>query len=180
MIAYKGFHKDLSCMGKKFKENQWSEEKEANCVRNGFHCASDPLDCLHYYPNWDESVYYIVLAEGDIDEDGSDTKIACTRIKPIHKLTRREFVCEAMMYMQKNPNMKWNNLVQEECGEHKNNNNMVIVRGEDPKAKGHLGDVIGLAIEEEGRVTEIAVFEIDGDCFLPDTFYNISGEEVVA
>ncbi len=178
MIAYKGFHKDLTCRGMKFHEGKWSSEKEANCVRNGFHCASDPLDCLTYYPDWDESVYYIVQAEGDIDEDGSDTKIACTRIKPLHKLTRYEFVCEAMVYIQKHPRMKWNMRVQRERGKHKDSTNIVIVRGKNPAAKGNLGDVIGIAREKEGEVVEIAVFQIDGKNFMPDTLYNMIGEKV--
>ncbi len=43
MIAYKGFDKDLSCTacGNRFQYElgKWNEEKEANCARNGFHCA---------------------------------------------------------------------------------------------------------------------------------------------
>lgn len=83
--AYKGFNKDLTCtMGHgrfQYKENEWMEEPEANCVRNGFHCCYNPLDCLSYYRDFSKSAYYVVNADGDIHEDGSDTKIACTRIK---------------------------------------------------------------------------------------------------
>lgn len=57
--AYKGFNKDLTCtMGNgcfQYRENEWMEEPEANCVRNGFHCCYNPLDCLSYYCNFNES-----------------------------------------------------------------------------------------------------------------------------
>ncbi len=43
IIAYKGFDKDLSCTagGNRFQYElgTWNEETEANCARNGFHCA---------------------------------------------------------------------------------------------------------------------------------------------
>ena len=48
IIAYKGFDKDLSCTagGNRFQYElgTWNEETEANCARNGFHCAENPLD----------------------------------------------------------------------------------------------------------------------------------------
>lgn len=67
MIAYKGFQKDLKCRGFQFQEYGINETEKANCRQNGFHCAENPLDCLCYYPNWKNSVYYIVDASGDLD-----------------------------------------------------------------------------------------------------------------
>lgn len=64
MIAYKGFQKDLKCRGFQFQEYGINETEKANCRQNGFHCAENPLDCLCYYPNWKNSVYYIVDASG--------------------------------------------------------------------------------------------------------------------
>ena len=51
---------------------------QANCRKNGFHCAENPMDCLDYYSDWKNSVYYEVDAAGDIDEDEIDSKISCT------------------------------------------------------------------------------------------------------
>ena len=81
MIAYKGFQKDLKCRGFQFQEYGINETEKANCRQNGFHCAENPLDCLCYYPNWKNSVYYIVDASGDLDEDGEDSKISCTQMR---------------------------------------------------------------------------------------------------
>ena len=72
-IAYKAFNADLTCtMGKgvfQYEPGKWYEEPEANCVKNGFHCAANPLDTLDYYYNWDSNQYWLVEVEGDMDED---------------------------------------------------------------------------------------------------------------
>lgn len=77
MIAYKAFDPDLSCTsgGHRFQYeiDIWNQEPAADCAKRGFHCAEDPLDCFTYYPYWDQAVYYMVLADGDIDEDGRDS-----------------------------------------------------------------------------------------------------------
>ena len=62
MLAYKGFEKGLICRGYQFKLGLNTTDK-AHCVRYGFHCAENPLDCLTYYPNTSTSVYFIVNAE---------------------------------------------------------------------------------------------------------------------
>ncbi len=102
MLAYKGFGTGLVCRGYKFREGKQHEEKEANCARNGFHCASNPMDCLYYYPNFKESVYCIVNAGGDIDEDGNDSKIACTELTIVRVLTPEEYLLQIVKYIAKN------------------------------------------------------------------------------
>jgi len=182
MIAYKAFEKDLSCTsgGNRFqyKLGEWNEEPEANCVKNGFHCAENPLDCLSYYPNWDTTVYYMVLAGGDINEDGTDSKIACTRMRLVKQLTLEEFVYVSLDYMVKHPFMKKNNHVDEEISRRNfYKNGFEIVRGKNPKASGTLGMVIGFAKEsiDGAEINEISVITIDGKEFLPDAFYRVDG-----
>ena len=80
LIAFKGFDKDLTCTNHgntyQYRLGVWNEEDKANCGINGMHCAENPLDCLSYYPDWDRAVYYMVVADGDIDEDAYDSKLA--------------------------------------------------------------------------------------------------------
>lgn len=52
MKAYKGFKKDLTCLGYKFNEDGINKTDQANCRKNGFHCAENPMDCLDYYSDW--------------------------------------------------------------------------------------------------------------------------------
>ena len=102
MIAYKGFETGLVCRGYQFQMGLNVTEK-ANCRANGFHCAEDPLDCLTYYGNIRNSEYYIVDAGGDIDEDGLDTKISCTELTVIKRLSVMELFMHALAFMVDHP-----------------------------------------------------------------------------
>ncbi len=178
MKAYKGFDKDLKCRGYQFKEGSIHKEPEANCVKNGFHCAEDPLDCLSYYPNWNNSVYYIVEASGDIHEDGSDSKISCTELKLLKKLTIEEFVAVSIRYIVQHPTRKWNSRVKKDEGIAESI--FAIVRGKNPIASGKLGTVLGYVKEfKKGNLIEsISVFVVDGINFFPGVWYDVEGKKV--
>lgn len=175
MIAYKGFKKDLTCIGFQFEEGKINKTKEANCRQNGFHCAEDPLDCLSYYPNWDESVYYIVDAAGDINEDGTDTKISCTEMRLIKKMTLEEFILESLIYISNHPLREMNRRIH--MDEAEATQKFVIVRGKEPIAKGNLGTFIGFAREkkESNEISDIAVYKIDSANYLPNIWYTVEG-----
>jgi len=184
MIAYKGFDKDLSCTSSgnrfQYKLNQWNEEPEANCVKNGFHCAENPLDCLSYYPRWNESVYYVVLADGDIDEDGTDSKIACTRMRLVKQLTLEEFIYMSLTYMVNHPHRKNANCVSNDIDIKEGlRSGFKIVRGKNPKASGNIGTIIGFAKEEVDSVEieEISIITIDDEKFMSDVIYCVNGQE---
>ena len=144
MIAYKGFYPGLICRDYQFVMGLNVTEK-ANCKANGFHCAENPLDCLTYYPNMEQSEYYLVDAGGDVDEDGSDSKIACTELTILKKLERKEFFLHALVYMVDHPGRKWNSHVQKDMG--RTEHDFAIVRGIDPVATGKKGDILGYAKE---------------------------------
>lgn len=179
IIAYKAFNKDLSCTsgGNRFQYELgvWNEESEANCTHNGFHCAENPLDCLSYYSEWNSAVYYLVLADGDIDEDAVDSKISCTRLKLVKQLNLTEFIVHSLRYLYEHPlraNNRWVK-IDESIAER----GFAIVRGKNPIAKGRLGDILGFAKEETGseKVTEIGLFIVDGEEIIPDTWYGLDG-----
>lgn len=94
MRAFKGFRRDLTCLGYRFREDRVNRTSEANCCQNGFHCAENPLDCLSYYWDWKNSVYYEVDAAGDLDEDGRDSKISCTELRLVRRLTLEQLLLE--------------------------------------------------------------------------------------
>ena len=84
ITGFKGFDKDLKCrdcqyeVGKKFEE-----EGKIEACSNGFHFCENPLDVLGYYPPYDEkgsNRYCIVKGSGNIDRDGNDTKVACSKL----------------------------------------------------------------------------------------------------
>lgn len=171
MIAYKAFEPGLICRGYHFLMGLNVTEK-ANCHKNGFHCAENPLDCLTYYSNMDKSEYYLVDARGDIDEDGSDTKIACTELTVIKQLSREEFFLHGLAYMTDHPLIKWSPPVKKDRASAANG--YAVVRGIDPIARGMLGDILAFAKEgPDGRsVIQIALSRVDGEKVLPGIWYG--------
>lgn len=180
IIAYKAFDPDLSCTsgGHRFqyKIGIWNQEPAADCAKRGFHCAENPLDCLSYYRCWEHAVYYMVLADEDIDEDGQDSKISCTRLKLIKRLNLEEFIAHSLRYLMEHPKSEEHYLVSHDKGEARNG--FAIVRGKEPYACGRLGDVLGLAKEEAGsnEISEIGLFVVDGKEILPDVWYDVTGK----
>ena len=172
MIAYKGFEPGLICRNYQFVMGLNTTEK-ANCARDGFHCAENPLDCLTYYPKMDQSEYYLVNAGGDMDEDACDSKISCTELTVIKKLTKEEFFLHALAYMADHPFREWNRQVQKDKAQ--SSNGYAVVRGIDPMAKGKLGDILAFAKEDpvKGNILQVALAQVDGKKVLPDIWYGV-------
>ena len=98
-LAYKAFEPGLICRGVAFKGvGQVNVTSEANCVKNGWHCAEDPADCLRYYPNFKNSVYTIVNVGGDVDEDAVDSKISCTELTILRVLEPLDYLLHILIY----------------------------------------------------------------------------------
>lgn len=173
MIAYKGFHPGLICMGYQYVMGL-NTTAEANCAHNGFHCAEDPLDCLSYYKDLDDSEYYLVRPGGDIDEDERDSKIACTELTIIKKLERVEFFLHALAYMVDHPGRKWSGNVCQDQGIAMHG--YAVVRGADPVASGKKGDILAFAKEApgSGNILQIALVRVDGKEIKSDTWYDVN------
>ena len=78
--SYKGFNKNMTCLGFQYEEGKEYEEEIVEVCDHGFHACEYPLDCLnYYYPN--ESVYHEVEQSGEIQKHNDDTKVASTKIK---------------------------------------------------------------------------------------------------
>ena len=173
MIAYKGFNRGLECRGYQFHMGL-NVTEEANCVRNGFHCAHNPLDCLRYYSDMEKSVYCVVNAGGDIDEDATDSKISCTELTILKKLSRREFFLHALAYMHDHPKAQWAGCVEHESGVAQCG--YAVVRGKNPKARGCKGDILAIAKEPKDTpdIEKVALAIVDGKRLKPDVWYDIT------
>ncbi|WP_148509910.1 DUF7666 domain-containing protein [Hungatella hathewayi] len=176
MIAYKGFNPGLVCLGYQFFMGMNVTDK-ANCRANGFHCAENPLDCLSYYPDLKQSEYYIVEAGGDIDEDGYDSKIACTHLNIIKRLTMEELFLHGLAYMVDHPKRDWNSAVKKDRGNARNGH--TVVRGIDPVAAGELNDILAFAKEDHrtGAIIQVALARVDGHKVLPGRWYGVDLKE---
>jgi len=84
ITGFKGFDKDLKCKDYQYEVGkEFEEEGKIEACSNGFHFCENPLDVLGYYPPYDEkgsNRYCIVKGSGNIDRDGDDTKVACSKL----------------------------------------------------------------------------------------------------
>lgn len=187
MNAYKGFHGNLTCTyGKgtfQYEAGATIEEENSKCARNGLHCAEYVLDCLKWYPLGKENRYFQVEAEGNIDEDGVDSKISCTKITLVRELNVKEIALQAMIYICSHPHRDWKHCsnicsVTEDSAEGYGDGSIAIARGKNPRVKGKKGTVAGLLVEnEDGEIENARYFVIDGTEKKADTWYRITGPE---
>lgn len=171
MLAYKGFHGDLTCtQGKgvfQYKPRVVYTNENSKCASTGFHCTEDPLECLKWYPLGQGNRYFQVEAGGSLDEDGKDAKIACTQIELLEELSVRALVFHAIVYMVKHPLRDWVKTgpmleVQPERAEAKQAGAIAIARGENPRVCGAAGAVCGLVVERDGQITATKFFTVSG------------------
>lgn len=184
MLAFKGFNSRLQAtMGNgifQFEPGKTYEERECKCAKNGFHCAENPLCALSYYKGMD-SRYLIVEAAGDINQDGSGSRISCTKLTLKKEISRAELAICACKYMMdySDREMESDHAVREEgrCGE---KGDFIIVRGKHPEAAGVEGSWLFLVQEEKGsnEIAGIYGIEIDGKEKQADTWYEIRGGAV--
>ena len=175
MLAYKGFHKGLVCRGYQFKEGVNYTDK-ANCAKNGFHCAENPIDCLSYYPNINSSEYWIVDACGDIDEDSIDSKIACTELHILKRLTLKQFFYHCLIFLAHHPDARSKGCARDHGEAY---SGYTIVVGENPLAKGKGdGDILALLeVDNHNKPICMAVYVVGEGHIRPGKYYDVRGEE---
>ena len=175
MLAYKGFHKGLVCRGYQFKPGV-NYTEEANCVKNGFHCAENPIDCLGYYPDVDSSEYWIVDACGDIDEDARDSKISCTELHILKRLTNKQFFYHCLIWLAHHPEARDKGCARDHGEAY---SGYTIVFGKSPLAKGRKeGDILALLqVDKLNNPICMAVYKVDSKSILPGKYYDIHGKE---
>ena len=144
MIAYKAFNKDLQAtMGKgiyQFEIGRTYEEAACKCAQNGFHCAENPLCTLTYYYR-EDTRFCIVDAGGDIDQDGTGSRISCTKMRIVKEIILNEVGMYGVLYMVKYPNRETeSNYVVRDKGNC--SKGFLIVRGSNPVAAGATGKEI--------------------------------------
>lgn len=156
-FCFKMFEKGLVCRGYKFKEGV-NECDHATCVKEGFHAAENPLDCLSYYPSFDANECWLCYADGEIHEKGDDSKLSCTRLEILRRLEKWEFIYEACRYIIEHPWSEYNRYVQEDVGT-TSEQGFAIVVGQAPQAKCvRDGDIVALIVKKKHGNAEKLVF----------------------
>ncbi|MBE6693407.1 MAG: hypothetical protein E7589_01395 [Ruminococcaceae bacterium] len=176
MYVFKMFKPGLVCRDYQFKVGV-NECEHATCVREGFHAVENPLDCLSYYPDFDSSECWLCYADGDIHEDGTDSKISCTRLEILRRLGKLAFVYEAGRYIVEHPLRPLASCVFKNHGRSSSNGFAVVV-GYDPKAQAERdGDILCLVKKgKEGEPWGLSI--LCEDTVRKGKWYNFNGEEV--
>lgn len=180
-VAYKALNKDMTCTKGKgvftYPVGEWVEEEKANVSRNGLHAALNPLDCIQYYPDLDNSVYYLALAAGDISEDGFGSRISCTRLKLVKQLDLEHLIAHSIKFIVEHPHLPCNSRYL--CRDRGIvSNKFMIIRGKDPIGRGKTGDIVALLKEssDTDEVEDYAMYVVgDGD-IKENTWYGTQGE----
>lgn len=148
--------------------------KEANCAKNGWHCAENPLDCLSYF-SWDgKNEFYLCVAEGDIHESGNASVISCTELTVLKRLDLTEFVAEAVKYIILHPRLPLHHLISENVQASKNDH-FAIACGLHPTASGEENTVLGLIqMDEKGAITAVHIEKVGTERVRPKVTYTIN------
>ena len=209
VTGFKGFDKDLKCrdyqyeVGKKFEE-----EGKIEACSNGFHFCENPFDVLGYYPPSTEkgsSRYCIVKGSGNIDRDGDDTKVACSKLHISAEIGLKGIIEAGVKFILDKVNWKDNkesntgnqsaatntgyqsaatNTGNQSAAEVTGKESIAIVTGKDSKAKGGIGCWIVLTErgEWDGNVypiKEVKAVRVDGKIIKSNTYYKLINSEVI-
>lgn len=151
--------------------------ESSKCGRTGLHACEYVLDCTRYY-KLGGNRFFLAEAEGDIAEDGTNTRISCTRLTLVQELNHREIAAHAVIYMVQHPRRGgWEingSLVTAapDRAEAFLPGAVAIARGEMPLAKGAAGAHLGLVREKNGEITDARILTVGNNGIKPDTWYT--------
>ncbi|WP_284694428.1 DUF7666 domain-containing protein [Rhodoplanes serenus] len=99
VIAYKGFDQQLRCRGYQYEVGKTYEHAgKVEACASGFHACEHPLDVFDYYAPAGSRFAEVTLG-GEMDRNGSDTKIAAARITINVELSIGDLVRRAWDYV---------------------------------------------------------------------------------
>ena len=209
VTGFKGFDKDLKCRDYQYEVGkEFEEEGKIEACSNGFHFCENPFDVLGYYPPSTEegsSRYCIVKGSGNIDRDGDDTKVACSKLHISAEIGLKGIIEAGVKFILDKVNWKDNkesntgyqsaatntgnysaatNTGYQSAAEVTGKESIAIVTGKDSKAKGGIGCWIVLTErgEWDGNVypiKEVKAVRVDGEIIKPDTYYKLINSEVI-
>lgn len=200
VTGFKGFDKDLKCRDYQYEVGkEFEEEGKIEACSNGFHFCENPFDVLGYYPPSTEkgsSRYCIVKGSGNIDRDGDDTKVACSKLHISAEIGLKGIIEAGVKFILDKANWKDNkesntgtrsaatNTGYQSAAEVTGKESIAIVTGKDSKAKGGIGCWIVLTErgEWDGNVypiKEVKAVRVDGKIIKSNTYYKLINSEVI-
>lgn len=200
ITGFKGFDKDLKCRNYQYEVGkEFEEEGKIEACSKGFHFCENPFDVLGYYPPSTEkgsSRYCIVKGSGNIDRDGDDSKVACSKLHISAEIGLKGIIEAGVKFILDKVNWKDNkesntgnqsaatNTGYQSAAEVTGKESIAIVTGKDSKAKGGIG--CWIVLTERGEwddnvypIKEVKAARVDGEIIKPDTYYKLIDGEVI-
>ena len=200
ITGFKGFDKDLKCRDYQYEVGkEFEEEGKIEACSKGFHFCENPFDVLGYYPPSTEkgsSRYCIVKGSGNIDRDGDDSKVACSKLHISAEIGLKGIIEAGVKFILDKVNWKDNkesntgyqsaatNTGNYSAAEVTGKESIAIVTGKDSKAKGGIG--CWIVLTERGEwddnvypIKEVKAVRVDGEIIKPDTYYKLIDGEVI-
>ena len=198
MKAYKGFMRDMTCRGFRYKEGETYHTDEANLCASGFHACEYPLDVLAYYPP-NSSVYHEVELDEVSDEREYDSKVCAKTIRVGARMDIASLIKASVEYtISKCDKSRCKHATvdysaasatgyqgaasatgYQGAAAADNPTAIAVSWGVEGRAKGVLGAHIVCAEWQQGKLICAKMARVDGVVIKPDTYYTlISGEFV--
>lgn len=184
MLVFKGFDKNLRCSHGEgvfqYASGVTAYADSSMTRASGLHSSEYVLECLRWYPLPKGGRVFLCEAGGDIDEN-EDRIVCSTELTPLRELSGPEIIAEALSFMMRYPLISWESdpgcgVRTAEDSAEASENELLIVRGRNPKAKGEKGSVIGLCAERDGKIFP-RMLRI-GRRYRSGVWYTFTGQEI--
>ena len=205
MKVYKATDKNLQCRGFQFEPGKTYEEPKAELCKKGFHACEDPIDLLAYYAPGNSSRYFEAELDDVSNERKEDSKVVGKKITLGAEIGIPGIVKAHIEYVKQHTTTEHTDPKQATAGSYGaatagdsgaatagfrgaatsrgssavGNDGLAVARGNGVKAKGGIGAVIVIAVEndDDWRLKEWKAGVIDGETLKPDTWYTLKDGE---
>lgn len=200
MKAYKGFNRDMTCLGFKYKEGETYTTDNAKLCEYGFHACETPMDCFSYYLPA-ESVFHAVELDDNGERNSKDSKVVGTKIKIGAKISVADICRLHFEYTKEKCKLSETNVAGYRGAASAGNygaasagyrgaavsrgsanagkNGIAVARGNGVKVKGGIGCVL-IIVEENADNCDISAWNtavVDGEKIKVDTWYKLVNGE---
>lgn len=192
MKAYKGFDKDLKCLGFQYEVGKEYETDWAKLCGSGFHACENPLHTLKYY-NPTDGRYCQVELDATEETSGDDTKRVGKRIKIETEIGLKGLIEAGVKFVfdkcegateQAASGWSGNAAASGEYGNARTRNGVAAAIGFEGKA---MGDEVGSYIvlsdwrfeNDEWKLYGVKARKVDGKHIKPGVWYTIKDGKVV-
>ena len=207
IIAYKGMDKNMKCRGFQYEVGKTYEmDGPVEACDSGFHACERPLDVFGYYGPAN-SRFFEVEQSGELSKGDDDSKVASSKIKIGAEIGIPGLVKAQIEYVKAHTNMEhtdpkaatagargaatagaWGAATAGDSGAATSRgsvsvgkNGCGLVRGNGIKARGGLGAVLVICVENDHDydIKEWKAVAVDGEKIKADTWYTLKDGELV-